>query len=87
MKTIRRGNVELIVEDDFLNYYLQQGYNEIGTSGEILTKGIPNNFTDLKREYFNLKAENEKLRSELNKIKSQTNEKSTAKKNKPKNED
>ena len=45
---IRKGNVELDVNEQFLQQYLNQGYDVIDASGKIIKKGVPNDITSLK---------------------------------------
>ena len=45
---IRKGNVELEINEQFLQQYLNQGYDVIDTSGKVIRKGNPNDITSLK---------------------------------------
>ena len=66
MALVRRGNVELEVADEFLGKYLAQGFNQIDNTGKIIGDGVPNNYTDLKRQYDALKVKYTALEANYN---------------------
>ena len=78
MVLVRKGNVELTVKDDVVQTYLNQGYNIIDTSGNIVKKGIPNDVTSLKLELAyahkrikELEYNNEQLNKQIAELKEQ----------------
>lgn len=68
MALVRRGNVELEVNDAFLDKYLAQGFNQIDTSGKIIGNGTPNNYTDLKILYDKLLVEYKSLEAKYKEL-------------------
>lgn len=51
MALVRRGNVELEINDAFLNSYLAKGYDRIDNAGNVISKGTPNEMNSLKLAY------------------------------------
>lgn len=86
MVKITRGNVVLDVNEDFLQTYLNQGYNVVNENGDILKRGVPNDITSLKLALSEAEKEINSLR-EVNaqltkKIEQLTTKKATVKTNK-----
>lgn len=93
MALVRRGNVELEVHDDFLQQYLSKGFDQIDTSGKVLTKGVGNNFyslqlafAELNKEHQatlienrHLSAENEELKKKIAQLQKKTTTPKTTK--------
>lgn len=48
MVKISKGNVVLDVKEDFLQSYLNQGYNIVDDAGNIIQRGNPNDVQSLK---------------------------------------
>ena len=62
---IRKGNVELNIKEQFLQQYLNQGYDVIDTSGKVIKKGIPNDVISLKAALNEANKEIDKLNTEI----------------------
>lgn len=48
MVKISKGNVVLDVKEDFLQSYLNQGYNVVDDNGNVIQRGNPNDVQSLK---------------------------------------
>lgn len=48
MIKISKGNVVLDVKEDFLQSYLNQGYNVVDDNGNVIQRGNPNDVQSLK---------------------------------------
>lgn len=70
MALVRRGNVELEVNDDFLKQYLAKGFDQVDNTGKIISKGMANNYPALQRAYVQLQNENKKLLEDFDKANS-----------------
>ena len=92
MIKVIRGNTILRVEDDELDYYLGQGFNQIDENGKVIREAVPATKEELRRAYLELKdtvnkliAENKRLTSIIEdykkaSIKPKTNSRTTTKK-------
>lgn len=48
MVKISKGNVVLDIKEDFLQSYLNQGYNVVDDNGNVIQRGNPNDVQSLK---------------------------------------
>ena len=51
MVLVKRGNVELEINEAYLDSYLAKGYDLITEKGKVISKGTPNEFNSLKLAY------------------------------------
>lgn len=76
MAFVQRANVILEVNDDFIDKYLAQGYNQVDKKGNVIKKGLPTSLNDYKLAYNELQkqvkvleAENKELQDTITKLK------------------
>lgn len=75
MALVRRGNVELEVHDDYLNHYLNKGFDQVDAStGQIIKKGTANNFNSLQLAYLELTKENQSLNLKVHRLEKENKE-------------
>ena len=93
MALVRRGNVELEINDTYLNSYLAKGYDQIDNKGNVILKGTPNEMNSLKLVYADalntidkLNKENEKLNKQVQNLQLQVQELDKQLKIKPKSD-
>lgn len=65
MVKISRGNVVLDVDETFLQSYLNQGYNVVDATGNVIQRGTPNDVTSLKLALTEAENEIDKLNSKI----------------------
>lgn len=76
MVLVRRGNVELEVNEDFLEQYLNKGFDLVDSgTGKVVKKGTANNFSSLQLAYVELNKdyqstliEKQKLQAEIKEL-------------------
>ena len=82
---IRKGNVELNIKEQFLQQYLNQGYDVIDSSGKVVQKGVPNDVISLKAALAEANKEVDKLNTEIFNLRNKiTSLETAAKENKKK---
>lgn len=54
---IRRGNVLLETNEDTLEKYLADGYDQVDEKGQVIKAGVPNDTTALRKKYEEQKEE------------------------------
>ena len=65
MRTVKRGNVILQVDDDSLQQYLNTGFDEIDGAGNVITEGAVNDINILRRKYADAQAKIRELENKL----------------------
>ena len=81
MALVKRGNVELEINEAYLNSYLAKGYDLVDEKGKVISKGTPNEMNALKLAYAdaqrlitNLQKENDMLADEVLSLQKQVDE-------------
>ena len=93
MALVKRGNVELEINEACLNSYLAKGYDLIDSKGNVISKGTPNEMNSLKLAYaeaqntvVRLNKENDKLANEVLTLQKQIDELTKKSKDKSKSD-
>lgn len=68
---IRKGNVELDIDKDFAQSYINQGYDVIDDKGNILTAGNAAYDIDLPKKYHQAQKEISQLKEEIIQLRNQ----------------
>ena len=68
---IRKGNVELDINKDFVQSYINQGYDVIDDKGNILTAGNAAYDIDLPKKYNQAQKEISRLKEEIIQLRNQ----------------
>ena len=73
MALVKRGNVELEINEAYLTSYLSKGFDQVDTNGKVLKKGTPNDMNSLRLAYADAHKQVSLLQKEnadlLNKVK------------------
>lgn len=69
MAFIQRANVILEVKDDQVERFLDQGYDVVDETGNVIQKSVPQDLGTLRKAYLDNMAEIDALKVEIKKLK------------------
>lgn len=68
MALVKKLNVELTVDDEFVDSYINKGYSVINEAGHVIREAVPNDLAQLKILVTKQKEEIAKLEAEIAKL-------------------
>lgn len=72
---VERGNVVLEIPEDYVQRYIDRGFNLLDKNGKVIKASIPNDVGTLQKAFVEHTEEIKKLKAELAQLKEQEKEK------------
>lgn len=84
--TVQRANVILDVPEEWVDRYLDEGYDVIDDKGNVIKKSIPRDLGTLQKAYMDHVRKIEELESEIKELKTKAEQLKVKKAGRPKKE-